>query len=113
MSVIRRSAAVRPSALNPFRRRWLPAHAALLGLCISLPLAAAEEETTQSAEESSVAPLVITSSAPDSPLTVVADPQSEAAGIYRQVARDVAARIALQSKDFSAKFPTITVSKNT
>ena len=45
--------------------------------------------------------------------TVVADPQSEAAGIYRQVARDVAARIALQSKDFSAKFPTITVSKNT
>ena len=45
--------------------------------------------------------------------TVVADPHSEAAGIYRQVARDVAARIALQSKDFSAKFPTITVSKNT
>ena len=32
---------------------------------------------------------------------------------HRQVARDVAARIALQSKDFSAKFPTITVSKGT
>ena len=45
--------------------------------------------------------------------TVVADPDSEAAGIYRSVAREVAIRIATRSKDFSAKFPTITVSKNT
>lgn len=57
-------------ALNPFQRRWLPAHLALLGLCSSLPLSAAE--LTESA---SVAPLVITSAAPESPLKVVTDPQ--------------------------------------
>jgi ATP-binding protein involved in chromosome partitioning len=45
--------------------------------------------------------------------TVVADPDSEAANIYRSVARQVAISIAAKAKDFSAKFPTITVSKNT
>jgi ATP-binding protein involved in chromosome partitioning len=45
--------------------------------------------------------------------TVVADPDSEAARIYRDVARQVAVKIASKAKDFSAKFPTITVSKNT
>ena len=45
--------------------------------------------------------------------TVVADPDSEAAKIYRSVARQVAIKIAAKAKDFSAKFPTITVSKNT
>jgi len=45
--------------------------------------------------------------------TVVAEPESEVARIYKQVARDVAAKIARQSKDFSAKFPTISISKNT
>jgi ATP-binding protein involved in chromosome partitioning len=45
--------------------------------------------------------------------TVVADPDSEAANIYRSVARQVAIKIATKAKDFSAKFPTITVSKNT
>jgi len=45
--------------------------------------------------------------------TVVADPDSEAAGIYRSVARQVAIKIAAKAKDFSSKFPTITVSKNT
>ena len=45
--------------------------------------------------------------------TVVADPESEAAKIYMSVARQVAIRIASRAKDFSAKFPTITVSKNT
>ena len=45
--------------------------------------------------------------------TVVGDPDSEAAQIYRTVARKVAVTIAQQSKDYSAKFPTITVSKNT
>ncbi len=45
--------------------------------------------------------------------TVVADPESEAAQIYKRVARDMAVKIALKAKDFSAKFPTITVSKNT
>ena len=45
--------------------------------------------------------------------TVVADPVSEAAKIYRSVARKVAIKIAARAKDFSSKFPTITVSKNT
>jgi len=45
--------------------------------------------------------------------TVVADPQGEAAQIYRHIARTVAAKIARQGKDFSAKFPTIVVSRNT
>ena len=44
--------------------------------------------------------------------TVVADPDGEVAQIYKQVARDVAVKIAQQSKDFSAKFPTITISKS-
>jgi len=45
--------------------------------------------------------------------TVVADPDSEAAKIYKAVARQVAIKIAARAKDFSAKFPTITVSKGT
>jgi ATP-binding protein involved in chromosome partitioning len=45
--------------------------------------------------------------------TVVAEPDGEVAGLYKTVARKVAATVAQQSKDFSAKFPTITVSKNT
>ncbi|WP_414709560.1 iron-sulfur cluster carrier protein ApbC [Ramlibacter sp.] len=45
--------------------------------------------------------------------TVVADPDSEAAKIYKAVARQVAIKIATKAKDFSSKFPTITVSKNT
>ncbi|GAA4423121.1 iron-sulfur cluster carrier protein ApbC [Acidovorax lacteus] len=45
--------------------------------------------------------------------TVVSDPDSEVAAIYRKVARDVAVKIAQKAKDFSSKFPTISVSKNT
>jgi ATP-binding protein involved in chromosome partitioning len=45
--------------------------------------------------------------------TVVADPDGEIAGIYKAVARQVAVKIALKAKDFSAKFPTISVSKGT
>ncbi|MDD2547685.1 MAG: P-loop NTPase, partial [Burkholderiaceae bacterium] len=45
--------------------------------------------------------------------TVVADPEGEVAQIYKQVARTVAVKIAQQAKDFSSKFPTITVSKGT
>ncbi|MES2975763.1 MAG: iron-sulfur cluster carrier protein ApbC [Pseudomonadota bacterium] len=45
--------------------------------------------------------------------TVVADPDGDVAGIYKAVARQVALKIAAKAKDFSAKFPTITVSKNT
>ncbi|MFD0667779.1 iron-sulfur cluster carrier protein ApbC [Ramlibacter sp. MAHUQ-53] len=45
--------------------------------------------------------------------TVVADPEGKVAGIYKDIARQVAIRIAAKAKDFSAKFPTITVSKDT
>ena len=45
--------------------------------------------------------------------TVVSDPDGEIAGLYKKVARQVAVKIAQRSKDFSAKFPTISVSKDT
>jgi ATP-binding protein involved in chromosome partitioning len=45
--------------------------------------------------------------------TVVADPDGEAASIYKAVARRVAVGVAEKAKDFSSKFPTITVSKST
>jgi ATP-binding protein involved in chromosome partitioning len=45
--------------------------------------------------------------------TVVAAPDSDVAGIYRGVARKVALAIAEKNKDFSSKFPTITISKDT
>jgi ATP-binding protein involved in chromosome partitioning len=45
--------------------------------------------------------------------SVVADPDGEIAQVYKAVARRIAVTIAQKAKDFSAKFPTITVSKNT
>ena len=45
--------------------------------------------------------------------TVVADPDGEVAQIYKKVAREVAVKIARQATDFSSKFPTISISKNT
>ena len=45
--------------------------------------------------------------------TVVADPDGEVANLYKTVARTVAVKIAQQAKDFSSKFPTISISKNT
>ncbi|MEO6322358.1 MAG: iron-sulfur cluster carrier protein ApbC, partial [Polaromonas sp.] len=45
--------------------------------------------------------------------TVVADPDGDVAGIYKAVARKVAITVAAKAKDFSAKFPSITISKNT
>ena len=45
--------------------------------------------------------------------SVVSDPDGEIAALYRTVARQVAVKIAHKAKDFSAKFPTITISKNT
>ncbi len=45
--------------------------------------------------------------------SVAADPDGEIAGIYKAVARQVAVAIAQKNKDFSSKFPTITVSKST
>jgi ATP-binding protein involved in chromosome partitioning len=44
--------------------------------------------------------------------TVVADPAGEIAALYKAVARRVALRIAQKARDYSAKFPTITVSKD-
>ena len=45
--------------------------------------------------------------------TVAAEPDSEIAAIYKSMARRVAVKIAQRAKDFSSKFPTITISKNT
>ena len=45
--------------------------------------------------------------------TVVYDPDGEVAQIYKAVARQVAVKIAAKAKDFSSKFPTIKVSKDT
>ncbi len=45
--------------------------------------------------------------------TVVAEPDGEIAQVYNSVARRVAVAVAGRARDFSAKFPTITVSKNT
>ncbi len=45
--------------------------------------------------------------------TVVADPESEIATLYKAVARKVAVKVAASARDFSAKFPTISVSKST
>jgi ATP-binding protein involved in chromosome partitioning len=44
--------------------------------------------------------------------TVVAEPDSRIAQIYREIARRVAARLSLQAKDYSAKFPKIVISNN-
>jgi ATP-binding protein involved in chromosome partitioning len=45
--------------------------------------------------------------------SVVADPDGEIAGIYKAVARQVAVTIAAKAKDYSSKFPSISISKAT
>ena len=45
--------------------------------------------------------------------TVVSDPDGEVAGIYKAVARQVAIKVAAKAKDFSSKFPSIKISKDT
>ena len=45
--------------------------------------------------------------------TVVNDPEGEIAGLYKAVARQMAVKVAGKAKDFSSKFPTISVSKGT
>jgi ATP-binding protein involved in chromosome partitioning len=45
--------------------------------------------------------------------TVVADPDGELAAIYKAVARQMAVKIAGKAKDFSSKFPSIKISKET
>ena len=44
--------------------------------------------------------------------TVVAQPDSRAAQIYRQIARTTAAKLSLQAKDYAAKFPRIVIQNN-
>ncbi|CAN5890318.1 iron-sulfur cluster carrier protein ApbC [soil metagenome] len=45
--------------------------------------------------------------------SVVSDPDGEIAVLYKTVARQVAVKIAQRAKDFSAKFPSISISKDT
>jgi ATP-binding protein involved in chromosome partitioning len=45
--------------------------------------------------------------------SVVSEPDGEIANLYKAVARQVAVKIAQRAKDFSAKFPTISISKDT
>ncbi|MBU6257399.1 MAG: iron-sulfur cluster carrier protein ApbC [Burkholderiales bacterium] len=45
--------------------------------------------------------------------SVVSDPESEIAATYKAVARRIAVKIALKAKDYTSKFPTISVSKDT
>ncbi len=45
--------------------------------------------------------------------TVVADPDGDVAAIYKAIARKMAITVAAKSKDFSARFPTIKISKDT
>ena len=44
--------------------------------------------------------------------TVEIDPESQIAETYRQIARKIAARLALQAKDHSAMFPKIVIQNN-
>ena len=41
--------------------------------------------------------------------TVVAEPDSRIAGLYRDIARRAAARLSLQAKNYSHKFPNIII----
>ena len=41
--------------------------------------------------------------------TVVADPDGQPARVYKEIARKMAARLALKAKDYSSRFPTISV----
>ena len=45
--------------------------------------------------------------------TVVADPNGSVAGLYMAIARKLAVSVAAKAKDFSSKFPSITISKDT
>ncbi|MCP6151557.1 hypothetical protein NL425_27785, partial [Klebsiella pneumoniae] len=45
--------------------------------------------------------------------TVAAEPDGDVAALYKALARRVAAKIAAQGKDYSARFPSISISKST
>lgn len=44
--------------------------------------------------------------------TVAMDPDSQVSKIYREIARKAAAKLALQAKDYSSKFPRIVIENN-
>jgi ATP-binding protein involved in chromosome partitioning len=44
--------------------------------------------------------------------TVVADPEGRNAQVYREIARRTAAKLSMQAKNYSAKFPKIVISNN-
>jgi ATP-binding protein involved in chromosome partitioning len=44
--------------------------------------------------------------------SVVADPDSRIAELYREIARKTAAKLSLQAKDYAAKFPRIVIQNN-
>ncbi len=44
--------------------------------------------------------------------TVIAQPDSRATAIYREIARKTAAKLSLQAKDYAAKFPRIMIQNN-
>ncbi|MCC8998067.1 MAG: iron-sulfur cluster carrier protein ApbC, partial [Candidatus Contendobacter sp.] len=41
--------------------------------------------------------------------TVAAEPDSRIAGLYRDIARHASARLSLQAKNYSHKFPSIVI----
>ena len=41
--------------------------------------------------------------------TVIADPQSQISGMYREISRKMSARLAEKSKDYTSKFPNIVI----
>ena len=45
--------------------------------------------------------------------TMVAQPEGKVAALYRRMALQLAAQVALKAKDFSSKFPSIRISKDT
>ena len=44
--------------------------------------------------------------------TVVAEPDSRIAQIYRDIARRTAAKLSMQAKNYAAKFPKIVIQNN-
>ena len=44
--------------------------------------------------------------------TVVADPEGRLAEVYKEIARNTAARLSVRKQDFSAKFPNIVIQNN-
>ena len=59
------------------------------------------------------APYVIAAALSGDRGRIVVAPDGEIAALYKEVARKVAVKVAERAKDYSAKFPTITISKGT